>query len=192
VDLTLNGWAHSDAQSREVGKIDLTHGGRDRWDLAIVRRAMRYRIDAGRGSADFSPPATGEKAYVNALYYQLRELIDPAKIVEYDRAKQSIQWEDYHSNARTELTVREFREGLIEYQARLGFWGDGGDGRQRSHLEQAYGHLHHKRIGLTQAAIGGVDRTHPFGCTCMWCGAWEPVDMPALDDAVGRGVLQEA
>lgn len=77
----------------------------------------------------------------------------------------------------TRLTWKQFRDGLIEYQARLGFWGDGQEGRQRRHLEAAYGHMHHKRIEATQVEVGGISRKdHKPDCPCNWCLEWDRDD----------------
>lgn len=178
MDFTINGWMLHDDQPAWTPRIDLTGGGRGRWDAAIAARATRLRIDAGPGNFFVQGPWTGFAAYRAILAYQLRELVDLRKIT-YSRSKGVVEWLDYKRNRRQRFTVNDFKAGLAEYQYRLKQWPTDGD--EALELHRAYGHLAKRLIRRTQTAMGGQAIPHGKSCPCTVCGDWERVDVDDID-----------
>lgn len=184
LDLTLNGWTLEDGRPAHVKRYELRGDGHDRWQRWIAEAVERRGwTGTGYSSVDFQDVTVGVPAYINALRYQLREVIDLRK-VEYSRRERKVSWKDYRNNYRRgEFTVDEFKAGLVEYARRLKPWTSAG----RRPLDRILGHMADRAIGKTEDAMDGGASAHWANCTCGVCRGWRFVETPQLDREVGRG-----
>ncbi|MHB8632753.1 MAG: hypothetical protein ACYDBQ_02130 [Thermoplasmatota archaeon] len=185
IDLTLNGWRLSEGGPRKTATYELKAGGADRLQAALCRRATSLDLQAADkpGNLHIQPWVTGMGEYYRTLRYQMRELVDFRKL-DYSRDACLVWWMSYKENRREKMTCKEFLDGLIEYETRLGSWTkrDEHDARQSLHFR--YGHMADRAIGKTEAAMGGSDIPHGRRCPCSDCGDWDRV-FPD-DDPNGR------
>lgn len=186
MDLTLNGWMLQDGKPVKTPRLSLGNGGRARWDQALVQRAMRFRLDARRGSFDVSRVIDERAAQYKVLAYQMRELVN-LRQVQYNREKQTVTWHAYDNERNvpktTTLTVHEFKAGLAEYQWRLKQWPQGDD--EGMELHRAYGHIAKRSVRKTQKAMSGIPLPHDKQCPCAECGDWERVFIDDFDGYAG-------
>lgn len=173
LDFTLNGWSLRDGRAVQTPIYSLKGGGSQRWaERARQEIVARWLLPDAEAVSNLNIQAfvTGIPAYIGAMAYQLRGLVDPRKMT-YDRARQVIYWSSYRDNTRAKMTVPEFQEGLIDYQRRLGAFGD----RQTKGLHVAVGHMADRSLKATAKAMGSVERDHRRGCSCSECNDWEVV-----------------
>lgn len=173
IDLTINGWHLVDGQATRLQPYDLSGNGHARWVQRTRDHAgARFLIEPNSVQTNLKIQGfvDGPKAYRAALLYQLRELVDVRKMT-YDRPNGLVYWNSYRDNRRERMTLREFEEGLVEYQANVGAWG----AMQSRHLHRAMGHMADAAIGKTTRAMGGETPDHRANCSCGECTDWELV-----------------
>lgn len=171
LDFTLNGWS-LDANGRPTLTPSYSlKDGRGPW-LEGVRRDVVARWllpdEEAVSMLNIQGFVVGAGAYARALAYQLRGLVDVRKMT-YDRSRQLVYWSSYRENTRARMTVQEFHDGLMDYQRRLGPFGD----HQSKTLHVGVGHLADRRLKTTAKLMGSVELDHPHSCYCNECGDWE-------------------
>lgn len=173
MDYTINGWTLVDGKPERTPTYDLKNGGHARWVKRVQEQVTaRWLLPAAEGVTNLNIQGfvTGIPAYVRALAYQLRELVDVRKMT-YDRARQLVYWSSYRDNTRAKMTVQDFQQGLADYAGRLGSWGH----RQATSLHVTAGHMARRAITKTSDAMGAVEPPHRRGCYCTECSEWEVI-----------------
>lgn len=77
------------------------------------------------------------------------------------------------------MTVLQFKQGLLEYQDRLGVHGGLEEGRMDLH--RYFGYMAKRGLQATQDRFGGQLSRHRRGCQCGDCMDWERVTVEELD-----------
>lgn len=191
IDLTLNGWAIRDGKPAALPRLDLTGRGYARWMESITAAASRFRIDAQPGprSLDVSGVMVGAWSYYGVLKYQMRQIVDLRKI-DYSRERREVRWISYKPPyPRQRFTVNDFLAGLLEYQVRLGAFGE----RDPQQLHAAMGHMAKGRpYRAANAIFQGDDIPHGKRCPCRTCGDWDTHYPDEVERALFRGFIPAA
>lgn len=182
-DLTLNGYRLQDGEPVVLPTLNLRGAGRQRWDEELVQLAKRFDVNAGRGSVDISQPIFGRRRYWRAARYQVRELVDFTKIVDYRRDESTVTWLGYRDGVPiyTRFGILDFKAGVAEYAHRLGTWGHGTGTRRELHTR--HGHLAKRGFKAAVKAFGGRLPPHGGNCWCGRCVDWESLDLTSEEEA---------
>lgn len=153
-DFVVNGWALNDGVVKATPVLWMKGGGRERLQETLLQKVRKKVPEATQGNYHTKRTYMGKGFLRESLKYSVREMVDIRKM-EYKRDRQVVYWKNYKENRQVKMTVLEFEVGLAEYQARLKQWPS--DGGPSAELVTRHGFMSDRRIGATQALVGGKD-----------------------------------